>query len=93
MKKYRLTALMTFQGLDRVEISEAGAGDVVAVAGISDIGIGETIASVENPEALPTLTIDEPTVKMTFAVNDSPFAGKEGEFSTSRQIRERLFKE
>lgn len=93
MKKYRLTALMTFQGLERVEIQEASAGDIVAVAGIEDIGIGETIASVENPIALPTLTIDEPTVKMTFAVNDSPFAGKEGEFSTSRQIRERLFKE
>jgi GTP-binding protein len=93
IKKNRLTALMTFQGLDRVEIGEAEAGDVVAISGISDVGIGETIASVENPEPLPTLTIDEPTVKMTFAVNDSPFAGKEGDFTTSRQIRERLFKE
>lgn len=93
MKKNRLTALMTFQGLDRVEISEAFAGDIVAIAGIENIGIGDTLASVEKPEALPILTIDEPTVKMTFAVNDSPFAGKEGEYSTSRQIRERLFKE
>jgi GTP-binding protein len=93
MKKNRLTTLMTFVGLERMETTEAEAGDVVAIAGIPDLGIGETIASVENPQALPILTIDEPTVKMTFAVNDSPFAGKEGDFTTSRQIRERLFKE
>jgi GTP-binding protein len=93
MKKNRLTTLMTFVGLGRMETTEAEAGDVVAIAGIPDLGIGETIASVENPQALPILTIDEPTVKMTFAVNDSPFAGKEGDFTTSRQIRERLFKE
>lgn len=92
-KKYRITALMTFSGLDKVEAKEAGAGDVVAIAGIPEVTIGETLASVENPVALPTLTIDEPTVKMTFSVNDSPFAGKEGDYSTSRQIRERLFKE
>jgi GTP-binding protein len=92
-KKYRLTALMTFQGLERVEIPQATAGDIVAISGIEELGIGETLASVENPVALPVLTIDEPTVKMTFAVNDSPFAGKEGQFTTSRQIRERLFKE
>jgi GTP-binding protein len=93
MKKYRLTALMTFSGLDRVEAKEASAGDVVAVSGIPEVTIGETFASVESPVALPTLTIDEPTVKMTFSVNDSPFAGKEGDYSTSRQIRERLYKE
>lgn len=93
MKKNRLTTLMTFEGLERMEVVEAEAGDVVAIAGISDLGIGETIASVENPQALPILNIDEPTVKMTFSVNDSPFAGKEGQFTTSRQIRERLFKE
>lgn len=93
MKKNRLTTLMTFVGLERMEIAEAEAGDVVAIAGIPDLGIGETIANVENPVALPIITIDEPTVKMTFEVNDSPFAGKEGEFTTSRQIRERLFKE
>jgi GTP-binding protein len=84
---------MTFSGLDKVEAKEAGAGDVVAVAGIPEVTIGETFASVEKPVALPTLTIDEPTVKMTFSVNDSPFAGKEGDYSTSRQIRERLYKE
>ncbi len=93
MKKYRLTALMTFAGLDRVEIESAEVGDVVAVAGNPDITIGDTIADVQSPVALPIITIDEPTVKMTFSVNDSPFAGKEGDYSTSRQIRERLFKE
>ena len=93
MKKFRLSALMVFQGLDKIETDAASAGDVVAVAGIPEITIGETLADPANPAALPTITIDEPTVKMTFAVNDSPFAGQEGDFSTSRQIRERLFKE
>ncbi len=93
MKKYRLTSLMTFFGLDKIEATEAVAGDIVMIAGIPDVNIGETIADVLNPLALPTISIEEPTVKMTFAVNDSPFAGKEGKFSTSRQIRERLFKE
>lgn len=92
-KKFRLTALLTFEGLERVEAKDASAGDVLALAGIPEVSIGDTIASVENPVALPTIHIDEPTVKMTFAVNDSPFAGKEGDYSTSRQIRERLFKE
>ncbi len=92
-KKYRITSLMTFIGLARVEAEEIKAGDIVAVAGIGDVTIGETIADPENPEALPLINIDEPTVKMTFMVNDSPFAGREGEFSTTRQIRERLFKE
>lgn len=93
MKKFRLVSLMNFQGLNRVETTEAEAGDVVAVAGIPDVTIGETIADPTNPIALPVLKIDEPTVKMTFSVNDSPFAGREGQFSTSRQIRERLYKE
>ncbi|MBP6859467.1 MAG: translational GTPase TypA [Candidatus Magasanikbacteria bacterium] len=93
MKKCRVMALMTFFGLERIEVQEAYAGDVVAIAGISDINIGETVADVVNPVALPLLTIEEPTVKMTFSVNNSPFAGKEGEFTTSRQIRDRLFKE
>ncbi len=93
MKKCRVMALMTFAGLERIEVKEAGAGDIVAIAGITDINIGETIADVNNPIALPLLTIEEPTVKMTFSVNNSPFAGKEGEFTTSRQIRERLYKE
>ncbi|MBI5045108.1 MAG: translational GTPase TypA [Candidatus Levybacteria bacterium] len=93
MKKYRLVSMMTFEGLNRVDIKEAEAGDIVAISGIPDITIGETIADVANPIALPLLNIEEPTVKMTFSVNTSPFAGQEGEFKTSRQIRERLYKE
>ena len=93
IKKYRLTSLMNFFGLERVEVNEVGAGDLVALAGIPDINIGETIADINDPIALPLLKIDEPTVKMTFSINSSPFAGKEGQFSTSRQIRERLYKE
>lgn len=92
-KKYRITSLIGFDGLNKIEIQEARAGDIVALAGIPDINIGETVADVENPVALPLLDIEEPTVKMTFKVNDSPFAGKEGEFKTSRQIAERLYKE
>jgi GTP-binding protein len=91
--KCRITSLMTFSGLGKVEVPETKAGDIVAIAGISDVTIGETIADPENPEALPLINIEEPTVKMTFMVNDSPFAGKEGEFSTTRQIRQRLSKE
>ncbi len=93
MKKCRVMALMTFFGLERIEVKEAFAGDVVAIAGIGDINIGETVADIASPVALPLLTIEEPTVKMTFSVNNSPFAGKEGEYTTSRQIRDRLFKE
>lgn len=93
IKKYRLTALMTFLGLERVDVSEVEAGDIAAIAGISEINIGDTISDPINPIALPILKIDEPTVKMTFSINSSPFSGQEGEFSTSRQIRERLCKE
>lgn len=92
-KKYRLTSLMTFEGLDRVDTQEAQAGDIVALSGIPDIFIGETIADPLDSQALPLLAIEEPTIKMTFMVNDSPFAGQEGEYKTSRQIRERLYKE
>ncbi len=92
-KKFRLTSLMTFVGLERVDATEISAGDIAAISGIPDIAIGETIADPMEPIALPVLAIEEPTVKMTFMVNDSPFAGQEGEFKTSRQIRERLFKE
>lgn len=93
MKKYRLSSLMTFVGLNRVDTKAAESGDIVAVSGIPEITIGETIADVESPVALPLLDIEEPTVKMTFGVNTSPFAGLEGEYKTSRQIRERLYKE
>jgi GTP-binding protein len=93
INKIRLVSLMTFLGLERIDIKEASVGDIVAISGIVDINIGETIADAENPAALPLLKIEEPTVKMNFSVNDSPFAGKEGKYSTSRQIRERLMKE
>lgn len=93
MKKYRLTALIGFSGLEKIDIKEAKAGDIVAIAGIADINIGETIADPNESVALPLLDIEEPTINMTFSVNASPFAGREGEFKTSRQIRERLFKE
>ncbi|AIQ48750.1 GTP-binding protein TypA [Paenibacillus sp. FSL R7-0273] len=92
-KTARIEKLFGFQGLKRVETEEAGAGDIVAIAGIKDINIGETIADPANPEALPVLKIDEPTMQMTFLVNNSPFAGKEGKWVTSRKLRERLFKE
>ncbi len=92
-KKYKIISLMTFSGLNRVEAAEMKAGDIVAIAGIPDVTIGETIADPENPEALPLINIEEPTVKMNFMVNNSPFAGREGQFLTTRQIRERLFKE
>lgn len=92
-KKYRLTSLMTFEGLDRVEAQEVQAGDILSLSGIPDITIGETIADPNDPQALPLLAIEEPTIKMTFMVNDSPFAGQEGQFKTSRQIRERIYKE
>ena len=93
MKKYRLTSLMTFQGLAQTEIREAAAGEIVSIAGIPDIMIGETIADINTPIALPLIEIEEPTVKINFSVNASPFAGREGQFTTSRQIKERLYKE
>lgn len=92
-KQARIEKLFGFQGLKRLEIEEAGAGDIVAIAGIREINIGETIADPAKPEALPLLKIDEPTLQMTFLVNNSPFAGKEGKWVTSRKLRERLFKE
>lgn len=92
-KQARIEKLFGFQGLKRVEVEEAGAGDIVAIAGIKEINIGETIADPANPEALPVLKIDEPTLQMTFLVNNSPFAGREGKWVTSRKLRERLFKE
>ncbi|SEF50873.1 translational GTPase TypA [Paenibacillus sp. UNC499MF] len=93
MKQARIEKLFGFQGLKRVEIEQAGAGDIIAISGIKDINIGETIADPANPEALPVLKIDEPTLQMTFIVNNSPFAGREGKWVTSRKLRERLFNE
>ena len=91
--KARISSLMTFTGLDRIQTEQAQAGDIVAIAGIEDITIGETIAGKDNPIPLPLLDVDQPTVKMQFLMNNSPFSGKEGQFSTSRQVRERLHKE
>ncbi len=93
MKKYRITSLMSYEGLGRADTTDAQAGDIVAISGIPDVTIGETVAEVASPVALPLLSIEEPTVQMTFNVNTSPFAGREGEFKTSRQIHERLMKE
>ena len=93
LKKYRLTSLMTFSGLGRIETAEVSAGDIMALAGVPDATVGETIADPIDPQVLPLINIEEPTVKMTFLVNDSPFAGQDSQFSTSRQIKTRLLKE
>ncbi len=91
--KAKISKLLGFEGLKRVELTEAGAGNIVAVAGFADANIGETITSADNPQALPLIKVDEPTLQMTFSVNDSPFAGQEGTLVTSRQIRDRLMRE
>jgi GTP-binding protein len=93
INKFKVTSLMTFEGLGKTEIEEAVAGDIVAVAGITEPVIGETISETDNPTALAVLSIEEPTIRVSFMVNNSPFAGREGEFKTSRQIEERLYKE
>jgi GTP-binding protein len=85
--------VLTFQGLDRVQVTEAGPGDIVLINGIENIGIGETVTDPANPQPLPMLKIDEPTLTMNFCVNTSPLAGREGKFVTSRQIWDRLQKE
>jgi GTP-binding protein len=90
VKQFRVTKLFGFFGLKREEIEEAYAGDLIAVSGMEDINVGETVCPFENQEALPVLRIDEPTLQMTFLVNNSPFAGKEGKYLTSRKIEERL---
>jgi GTP-binding protein len=92
-KRAKITSITTFKGLGKLEENEAQAGDIVAVTGILDATIGETITDINNPVALPLISIEEPTVKMVFMVNDSPFGGREGDYKTSSQIRERLYKE
>ncbi|MBF7119326.1 translational GTPase TypA [Pediococcus pentosaceus] len=89
-KNFRVTKLFGYFGLKRLEINEAKAGDLIAISGMEDIFVGETVADAEHPEALPVLRIDEPTLQMTFRTNDSPFAGREGKFVTSRQLEQRL---
>ncbi len=91
--KERIGKVYIYQGLNRVEVPEAELGEIVALTGIPSASIGHTVADAENPEALPSINIDEPTLSMTFGVNTSPFAGREGQFVTSRHLRDRLFKE
>ena len=93
VENIRLTKIYQYEGLKRVETQSATVGDIVMVAGVADVKIGETICSTDCPEPLPFVEIDEPTISMTFSVNDSPFAGREGEFVTSRHLRDRLFRE
>ena len=91
--KAKVGKVYVYQGLKRVEVDEAGMGEIVDLTGLGDVSIGYTVADAETPEALPTINIDEPTLSMTFGVNTSPFAGREGQFVTSRHLRDRLFKE
>ncbi len=91
--QHRIAKLFGFEGLKRIPIEEAFAGDIVAVAGIAEADIGETLCATDNPEPLPLISVEEPTLEMTFSVNDSPMAGQEGKFVTSRQVRDRLWKE
>ncbi|SHD75532.1 translational GTPase TypA [Schnuerera ultunensis] len=93
IKKVKITNIYEFEGLNRVEVEESTVGSIIAVTGVEGIHIGDTICHVENPEPLPFVKISEPTIAITFSVNNSPFAGKEGKYVTSRQIRNRLFKE
>ena len=93
MKKVKISKLYEFDGLNKVDVKEAGIGSIVAIAGIADIHIGDTLCSPENPDPIPFQKISEPTISMNFMVNDSPFAGQEGKFVTSRHLRERLMRE
>ncbi len=92
-KKAKIKELQTFEGLGKAKVTEVGAGDICAITGIEDFEIGDTIADFENPEALPRIAVDEPTMNMLFTINNSPFFGKEGKFVTSRHLRDRLMKE
>jgi GTP-binding protein len=92
-RKGKITEILTNEGLEKVKAKEAFAGDIITIAGIPDIFVGETIAANDSVEQMAPITIDEPTLKMEFLVNNSPFAGREGKFVTSRQIRDRLEKE
>jgi GTP-binding protein len=91
--KSKISKLMGFEGLKRIDIEEASAGNIVAIAGFADANIGETVTCPNDPQALPLIKVDEPTLQMSFSVNDSPFAGQEGQFVTSRQVRDRLMRE
>ena len=93
IKQFRIQKIFGYFGLNKIEVTEAHAGDIVAIAGLPDISGGETVCEIGKEEALPKLRIDEPTLQMTFGVNTSPFNGKEGKLITARKIEERLLKE
>ena len=93
MQEFKITKLFTYEGMEQVKAEVASTGDIIGVAGMKEVDIGETIADSDYPEALPVIEIDEPTLSINFVVNDSPFAGREGKFVTTRQLRDRLFKE
>ena len=92
-KKGKILQVMSYAGLERTPVKSAQAGDIVCISGLDEIKISDTICSLEKPEPLPALRVDEPTISMMFQVNTSPFAGRDGDYITSRQIRERLFQE
>jgi GTP-binding protein len=92
-EEFRVAKLLGFQGLKRFELAEAAAGDIVAVTGMTELNVGETVTEIERPRVLPPLAVDEPTISMEFLANDSPFSGQEGKYVTSRNLRERLYKE
>jgi GTP-binding protein len=91
--RQKVSSLYVYKGLERVNVSEAVAGDIISMSGLSEASIGDTVASIDNPVALEAIKVDEPTLSMHFLVNDSPFAGQDGQYITSRKLRERLFKE
>jgi GTP-binding protein len=93
IRKYEVAEVFTFMGLNRLAVDEASAGEIISITGLEAVSIGDTVTDPEHPEALPRIQVGEPTVKMTFGVNGSPFAGREGKFCTSRQLRERLYRE
>jgi len=92
-RKYEIADIFTFMGLTRLSVEEASAGEIISITGLETVSIGDTVVDPEHPDALPRIEIGEPTVKMTFGVNSSPFAGREGKYCTSRQLRERLYRE
>ena len=93
LRKSKVKELYVFEGMGKKKVTEVIAGDLCAVVGIEDFNIGDTIADFENPEALPVISVDEPTMSMLFSINNSPFFGKDGKFVTSRHLRDRLMKE
>jgi GTP-binding protein len=93
IKRLKVKELYTFMGMGKKKATEVMAGDICAVVGLEEFNIGDTIADIENPEALPVISVDEPTMSMLFGINNSPFFGKDGKFVTSRHLRDRLMKE